>query len=183
MNDLLAHRFREAMASFPAGVTIMTTVDRRGRPWGFTASSFCSLSADPPLVLVCLARTASCHPAFLDNDEWAVQIVAPRHRALAARFATTGADKFAGGEFAADDRGVPVLPDAPVRLTCSAHARHDGGDHSILVARVHDVVLRGGHPLLYFRRTFQSLSPIGAAAAPGTPGTRPGPAGISVATA
>lgn len=43
------------MAAFPSGVTIMTTADRTGRPWGFTASSFCSLSLDPPLVLVCLA--------------------------------------------------------------------------------------------------------------------------------
>ena len=60
----LAHRFRDTMAAFPSGVTIMTIADRAGRPWGFTASSFCSLSLDPPLVLVCLAKTAMCHPAF-----------------------------------------------------------------------------------------------------------------------
>ncbi|MEU6256814.1 flavin reductase family protein [Streptomyces sp. NPDC047043] len=154
----LSPRFRDAMAAFPSGVTIMTTVDRWGRPWGFTASSFCSLSLDPPLVLVCLAKTARCHPAFLESEEWTIQIVAPRHLSLVTRFATSGADKFAGGEFTPDDRGVPFLPDAPVTLACVAHARHDGGDHSILVARVHDVTVLDDQPLLYFRRTFRPLT-------------------------
>lgn len=163
MTEYTTDRFRDAMATFPSGVTIMTTADRAGRPWGFTASSFCSLSLDPPLVLVCLAKSATCHPAFQQSDEWSIQIVAARHRTLATRFATRGGDKFAGGEFAPDDRGVPVLPDAPVSLTCSAHARYDGGDHSILVAQVHDVALRDGHPMLYFRRTFHPLARLSLA--------------------
>jgi len=158
MSGDLVHRFRDAMAAFPSGVTIMTTADRTGRPCGFTASSFCSLSLDPPLVLVCLAKTAKCHPAFQQSDDWSIQIIAARHLALAMRFATKGGDKFAGGEFTPDERGVPVLPDAPVRLTCSAHARYDGGDHIILVARVHEVAIRDEHPLLYFRRTFHPLA-------------------------
>jgi len=54
--------FRDAMARFPSGVTIVTTYDETGRPCGFTASSFCSVSADPPLVLVCLARSARSFP-------------------------------------------------------------------------------------------------------------------------
>ena len=154
----LAHRFRDAMATFPSGVTIMTTADRAGRPWGFTASSFCSLSLDPPLVLVCLAKSAMCHPAFQQSDDWTIQIIAAHHLDLATRFATRGGDKFAGGEFGSDERGVPGLSDAPVRLTCSAHARYDGGDHSILVARVRDMALRDEDPLLYFRRTFHPLA-------------------------
>ncbi|WP_281291093.1 flavin reductase family protein [Streptomyces montanus] len=158
----LSARFRDAMAAFPSGVTIMTTADRSGRPWGFTASSFCSLSLDPPLVLVCLAKTARCHPAFRQSDDWTIQIVAPRHLALVTRFATSGADKFTGNEFVPDERGVPVLPDAPVTLACSAHARYDGGDHSILVARVHDVTLLDDQPLLYFRRSFQPLAELSA---------------------
>lgn len=158
MTGELAHRFRDAMADFPSGVTIMTTTDRTGRPWGFTASSFCSLSLDPPLVLVCLAKTAMCHPVFQQSDDWTIQIIAEHHVGLATRFATRGGDKFAGGEFASDHRGVPGLPDAPVSLLCSAHARYDGGDHSILVARVRDVAVRDGHPLLYFRRTFHPLA-------------------------
>ena len=74
---------------------------------------------------------------------------------MATRFATRGGDKFAGGEFGSDERGVPGLSDAPVRLTCSAHARYD---HSILVARVRDMALRDEDPLLYFRSTFHPLA-------------------------
>jgi len=155
----LLARFQEAMATFPSGVTIMTTVDGEGRPWGFTASSFCSLSLDPPLVLVCLAKNAQCHPAFERSDDWVVQIVHAEHLDLVKRFATKGADKFGGGEFVSDDRGVPMLPDASVVLRCSAHARYDGGDHTILVARVHDVELRETAPVLYFRRDFHPLGP------------------------
>ena len=56
--------FREAMASFPSGTTIVTTSDSGGGWWGFTASSFCSVSLDPPLVLTCLATGAQCFGAF-----------------------------------------------------------------------------------------------------------------------
>ena len=58
------------MASFPSGATIVTTSDSDGRWWGFTASSFCSVSMDPPLVLTCLANTAQCFPAFAEAQRW-----------------------------------------------------------------------------------------------------------------
>lgn len=159
--NALPARFRDAMAVFPSGVTIITTVDRAGQAWGFTASSFCSLSLSPPLMLVCLARTARCHPAFLHSDDWAVHIVGPRHIDLVTRFATRGADKFGGGEFTPDSRGVPVLPDAPVTLLCTAHARHDGGDHIILVGNVHAVTLRDEQTLFYARRTLHPAPSAG----------------------
>jgi flavin reductase ActVB len=149
--------FREAMSSFPSGVTIMTTVDSTGESRGFAASSFCSVSLDPALVLVCLAKTAQCHDAFLQSDEWAIQIVGSGHLDLIGRFATKDADKFGGGEFVADHRGVPILPDASVRLECEAHERYDGGDHTILIARVSEVTLRKDPPVLYFQREFHHL--------------------------
>lgn len=149
--------FREAMASFPSGVTIVTTVDDLGVEHGFTATSFCSLSADPPLVLVCLAKIAQCHSVFETHDRWAIHVIHADHKGLAVRFATRGADKFGGDEFTVDDRGVPVLNDAPMRLDCSAHARYDGGDHTILVAYVNDVVIRDHVPVLYFRRAFHRI--------------------------
>jgi len=153
--DLLA-RFREAMASFPSGVTIVTTTAEDGTPWGFTATAFCSVSADPPLVLVCLARTAQCHPAFERARSWAIHVIHPGHTELATRFATRGADKFGGGEFVTNPSGLPVLPGVPVLLECSEYARYDGGDHTILVGRVRDVELGAEPPALYFRRGFHS---------------------------
>lgn len=158
-SDTLA-KFRAAMAAFPSGVTLMTTVDREGTPWGFAASSFCSLSMDPPLVLVCLAKTAQCHDAFQYADAWAVQVAGRQHVGLVSRFATRGADKFAGGEFVPGEGGVPLLPDAPVRLLCASHARYYGGDHTILVGRVRHVELNETPPVLYFRRGFHRIDDL-----------------------
>lgn len=153
-----AQRFRDAMASFPSGVTIVTTSDARGRWWGFTATSFCSVSMDPPLVLVCLAQTAECHPAFTATRRWLVHVIHPEDAPLALLFATRGADKFADAGFTADDRGLPLLDRACVTLDCSAHAAHPAGDHTILVGRVERTSLANDQPAVYFRRTFHLLA-------------------------
>lgn len=150
--------FREAMAGFPSGVTIVTTADDDGRWWGFTATSFCSVSMDPPLVLVCLARGAECHPVFARAERWIVHVVHPEHADLALRFATRGADKFTDAGFAADERGLPVLDRACVTLNCTTHARHDGGDHTILVGHVQRTRLGDEDPAVYFRRGFRELA-------------------------
>jgi flavin reductase ActVB len=157
MTTTAPEQFRDAMSAFPSGVTIMTTVDARGEQRGFAASSFCSLSVDPPLVLVCLGKNAQCHDAFLESDDWAIQVASAEHVDLISRFATKGSDKFGGGEFVTDSRGVPILADAGVVLGCTAYARHDGGDHTILVASVESVALCDSSPVLYFQRKFRSL--------------------------
>jgi len=153
-------KFREAMSAFPSGVTLMTTVGPDGEPRGFAASSFCSVSVDPALVLVCIAKTAQCHDAFLQNDQWSIQIAGAAHVDLVSRFATKGADKFGGGEFVPDHRGVPVLLDAAVLIECEAHERYDGGDHTILVARVIEVDVDDRPALLYFQREFRHLDAV-----------------------
>lgn len=150
-------KFREAMSAFPSGVTLMTTTGADGEPRGFAASSFCSVSIDPALVLVCIAKTAQCHDAFVENDQWSIQIAGAAHVDLINRFSTKGADKFGGGEFVPDHRDVPILPDAAVLIECEAHARYDGGDHTILVARVIEIDLDDRPALLYFQREFRHL--------------------------
>ncbi|GAA3523853.1 flavin reductase family protein [Nocardioides daeguensis] len=153
-------KFRQAMATFPSGVTIMTTTDENGEARGFAASSFCSVSLDPALVLVCIAKTAQCHGAFMSSDQWSIQVAGSAHVDLIERFATKGADKFGGGEFVRDHRGIPVLLDAAVLIECEAHARLDGGDHTILVARVIEVDVDDRPPVLYFQRGFRPLDQI-----------------------
>lgn len=149
--------FREAMSSFPSGVTIVTTADAAGRWWGFTATSFCSVSLDPPLVLVCLACTAECASVFQTAQRWVVHIIHPEHAELALRFATRGADKFTDAGFVANENGLPVLPGASVTLDCVVHARYPGGDHTILVGAVEGVRLGTDPPAVYFRRAFRPL--------------------------
>jgi flavin reductase ActVB len=149
--------FLDAMASFPSGVTLVTTTDRRGSWCGFTATSFCSVSAAPPLVLVCLAKSARCHPVFLTAPGWVVQVLPEHHADLSLTFATRDADKFAHGIFRSTSRGHPVLDDACAVVECEAYARHDAGDHTILVGSVTGCQVSDDLPLLYFRRAFSTL--------------------------
>jgi len=149
--------FRDAMASFPSGVTIVTTVDPDGTWWGFTATSFCSVSLDPPLVLVCLAKTAQCYVAFERADRWRVHILGLDHADLALRFATRGADKFGGAGFIADEDREPVLPAAAATLHCSMFQTYSCGDHTVLVGQVRHTALTDTPPAVYFDRRFHTL--------------------------
>lgn len=149
--------FRDAMASFPSGVTVVTTVDRHGEWRGFTASSFCSVSAEPPLVIVCLSTSAECHDAFLEAHHWAIHVLSNSKTDTAMRFATRGADKFGAGEFRPGEHGVPLLDEVSVRLSCSAHAAYPTGDHTVLVGQVERVHLGDEVPAVYFRRAFHDL--------------------------
>src|SRR5699024_5785038 len=111
--------FRAALAKFPSGITLVTTRDADGTPWGFAATSFCSVSAEPPLVLVCLATTAQCHPVFEAAERWMIHVVHGDHEELVGLFATRGADKFGTGEFVDGPSGLPTLSDASVAMECS----------------------------------------------------------------
>jgi flavin reductase ActVB len=149
--------FRDAMASFPSGATIVTTSDASGEWWGFTASSFCSVSMDPPLVLTCLANNAQCFPAFAQAERWNIHVLQHRHADLAMRFATRGVNKFEGGEFVSDSCGLPILPDVSISLRCAAYSKVEGGDHLVLLGRVEEVAIGSEAPFVYFRRKFHSL--------------------------
>jgi flavin reductase ActVB len=137
-------RFRNALAAFPSGVTIVTT-------------SFCSVSAEPPLVLVCLAKSAQCHAVFMQAPKWIVNFVPSDHAELADRFATRGAEKFVEGHFTANAAGLPVLDRAIGMLECDSYAHYDGGDHTILLGRVTESRVGGDSPAIYFRRDYHTL--------------------------
>jgi flavin reductase ActVB len=171
--------FREAMASFPSGATIVTTSDSDGRWWGFTASSFCSVSMDPPLVLTCLANTAQCFPAFAQAAQWNIHVLQHRHADLAMRFATRGAPKFDGAGFQPDADGLPFLADVSISLRCTAYSKVDGGDHLVLIGRVEEVGLGAEMPFVYFRRKFHSL-PAGDDEQDGQSGPAPARPGLPV---
>lgn len=165
--------YREAMARFATGVTIVTTTDADGRWWGFTASSFSPVSIDPPLILVCLGRDARCHPIFTSAPGFRVNVLGPEHEELAVRFATKGIDKFAGDEFRAADDGLPTLDDALVSLLCRTTEIADGGDHTILFGAVEDVQLRhGGRPAVHADRCFWDLAPRAGGHRQPNPGAR-----------
>ncbi|HEY9476119.1 MAG TPA: flavin reductase family protein [Mycobacteriales bacterium] len=151
--------FRTAMSRFPTGVTIVTTHDEHGIPFGFTASSFCSVSMNPPLILVCLARSANSYPVFAHCDRFAVSMLQPHHTELAKRFASKDTNKFDGGPFTRTPTGLTAVNKALAVMECTVHERHEAGDHIIMIGRVEWVQARTGSPVIYHDRGFHTLDP------------------------
>ena len=152
--------FRDALSAFPSGVTIVSTTDDEGRHWGFTASSFSSVSMDPPLVLVCLANTAESHPAFVKATRYAINILSREQKDVAMHFARKSIDKFGAHAFdfgTHDNPRPPVLPGAMATLVCTARDVHLAGDHTVLIGQVEEVEINNAVPLVYFNRGFRNL--------------------------
>ena len=153
--------FRDAMARFASGVTIVTTRDASGSAVGFTASAFSSLSLNPPLLLVCLQKDADSYQAFMTSDQFAVSILAMGQSHVALRFATKAIDKWEGTPtMSGPNTGIPMVDGCSAQIECRMIDRPDGGDHTILVG---EVVWADSHPqrepLLHFNRTFGRFSP------------------------
>ncbi|MGB3723999.1 MAG: flavin reductase, partial [Pacificimonas sp.] len=149
---------RDALGCFGTGVTVVTTLDRDGEPTGMTANSFTSVSLDPPLLLVCLAKSAASLPAFTGADAFAVNVLHIGQQPVSTRFATRGEDKFAGTATESWSTGVPIISGSLASFECRANAQHDGGDHVILVGEVIRVRYEPRRdPLLYFRGKYRRL--------------------------
>jgi flavin reductase (DIM6/NTAB) family NADH-FMN oxidoreductase RutF len=142
--------FRRALANFASGVTVVTTVDSAGESFGLTVSAFCSVSLEPPLVLVCIDRSTRCHHAFGESRRYVVNFLSEDQQPLSERFATQLENKFDGVDHHLNPEGLPVLRDAVAVLECRLRNEFDGGDHTIFVAEVERASVNGGKPLLYF---------------------------------
>ena len=152
--------FRNAMARFASGVTVVTTHEDGGKPVAFTASAFSSLSLDPPLILVCLERKADSFPAFQAAGHFTVSILAAHQADHGMHFAAKSADKFAGVSVEAGEvTGMPLIPEALVHLECRVRQRLDGGDHVIIVGEVLRAQSNDQEPLLHFNRRFGRFQP------------------------
>lgn len=152
--------FRNAMARFASGVTVVTTRNGDGAVVGFTASAFTSLSLDPPLLLVCLQKDADCYAAFMGAERFAVSILAFGQSAVARRFATKAIDKLAGTPLVEGPAtGIPLIEGASAQAECLMRDRLDGGDHTILVGQVIRAASSDREPLLHFNRTFGRFVP------------------------
>ena len=139
-------QFKEVFSRYPAGVVIVTTRGADGAAKGFTASSFTSVSANPPLVLACLNLTAECYPMFKTAEKFAISILRPHHQELAELFARRGAEKFVDGHFVDSHHGLPVVKDALATLICRRQDHFPGGDHVIIVGEVTQTSARRSRP-------------------------------------
>lgn len=150
---------RATMADFSSGVTIVTaTVD--GVAHAMTATAFCSVSLEPPLVLVCVSRTSRFHAAALRAESWGVSLLAGDQEEVARHFSNRGRDlatQFDTVPYDAAPRTrVPLVAGALAWLECRTHARYDGGDHTILVGEVLTTSEKSGprEPLTYYRGSY-----------------------------
>ena len=147
--------FRDAMAHFASGVTIVATMDG-GTPNGLTATAFSSVSMAPPLVLVCVAHTASAFDAIVAAEHVGISVLAEAQAWIATQFARHGGDKF-GGVPLVPGRRVPLVEGALAHIEGRKHARHEAGDHTIFLFEVVDVRSEPGRPLLHFARRLGGL--------------------------
>lgn len=147
-----SNAFREALGCFGTGVTVITTLTEHG-PRAITVNSFSSVSLDPPLVLWCLAHESNRFDAFSTCEHYSVHVMAQEQHEQALRFARDGSD-FSHAEWAKDDAGRPQLNGCLARFDCHLHARHEAGDHVILVGHVDKVMYRTGKGLIFKRGQF-----------------------------
>ncbi len=156
--------FRQALAGFPSGVTVVTTLGDDGRMVGFTASAFSSLSLDPPLVLVCPALTSSTYPHLVRRQRFAIHILAAGQQAIAMAFASKGTDKVAALDWRESELGNPILPGAACVIECTLWRDYEGGDHAIVVGAVQRIDHADQPVLLYHRGAMADHPPIAEAA-------------------
>ncbi|MEQ9088840.1 MAG: flavin reductase family protein [Alphaproteobacteria bacterium] len=149
---------RHGFGAFATGVTIVTARSEDGVPVGCTANSFSSVSVDPPLLLWNIAESAQSYQAYREARHFGVNILARDQMELAMRFATPEVDKFADGTWTDGLAGVPILDGALAHFECSTEAIYPGGDHAIVLGRIHRFRWSDGQPLLFYRGKFPQLA-------------------------
>lgn len=161
---------RTAFGAFLTGVTVVTTTDAEGKPIGFTANSFASVSLDPPLLLVCLAKRSYNYATLTGAAGFAVNILAEDQEGVSNTFARHSDDRFASVGWASGPQGSPVLDGAAAWFDCATHEVVDAGDHVILIGRVAAFADAGSNGLGYARGAYvkpATLADAVAAAAQG----------------
>lgn len=155
--------YRDALSRFPAGVVVVTAINGQGEMKGLTVSAFCSVSVEPPLVLVCVDAGSNTLPAILDSSAFTINILAAGRESLARVFASKGEGKFDGVEWirsqALDHAGPILHNDVAAYLICSLEQTVEAGDHHVLIGRVAEVGSSESEEeaLVYHRRNFSAV--------------------------
>ena len=147
-----ADEFRGALGSWPSGVTIVTS--RAGEQiHGMTVSDFSGVSLDPPLALVCAAKSSVTTGLIEEGQCFGVNVLRLDQSALSNKFASKKDEfkRFEGVETFEATTGAPLIRDALVNLDCRVVAIHDAGDHVLCVGEIEQVHINEGEPLIFFR--------------------------------
>jgi flavin reductase (DIM6/NTAB) family NADH-FMN oxidoreductase RutF len=157
-----ADTFRSVLGRFASSVTIVTVRDGAGQDHGMTVSAFASVSLNPPLVLICVAHSASMHDLLrgrgTDHSRFGISILSANQEAISRRFADEEeTNRFEGIAYRRGESGAVLLDDALAHLECRVVQHYDAGDHTVFVAEVEYAEPRHGRPLLYYRGGYAQL--------------------------
>ncbi|AJY14925.1 flavin reductase [Burkholderia multivorans] len=142
---------RDAFGAFMTGVTIVTTARDDGQPLGFTANSFSSVSLDPALLLVSIAKTSSNFQTFSTAGHFAINILAEGQTELSNRFARPSENRFANVGWHLSAHRNPLIDDVSAWFDCTTHEVIDAGDHAIIIGKVEAFHSAGYAGLGYYR--------------------------------
>ncbi|MEQ8660546.1 MAG: flavin reductase family protein [Gammaproteobacteria bacterium] len=160
-NPITAEAFRRACGQWATGVSIVTTADRAGAPYGLTMNAVTSLSLDPPMFLVCVDKGSDTLAPLLESRVFCVNILTREQEALSNRFAKKGQDKFDGVAWSKGVSGAPVLAATLVSIDCRVTDVFAGGDHEICCGEVCDIVANesvDAEALLYYAGRYATVA-------------------------
>ena len=157
MTEIDPRELRNALGVFLTGVTVVSTCQQDGTPRGFTANSFTSVSLDPPLVLICIAKAASSLPVFENAAGFAINVLAEDQRDVSGAFASKRPDKFSSIDWRPGPANNPILDGVAAWFDCVTDKTVDAGDHVILLGRVVGFDHSAANPLGYTRGAYFSL--------------------------
>lgn len=152
--------FRAALSKFASGVTVVTTKDSEGNLHGITVSAFCSVSLEPPLILICIEKDAGSHYAFNQSKAFVVNVLSEEQMDHSNQFASPIEDKFDGIEIEENKEGIPVLKDTLATLECKLVETCEGGDHTIFIGQIEKAIINEGKPLVYFHGDYRSIDDL-----------------------
>ncbi len=151
--------FRKVMSQFATGITVVTTCHDE-EIYGLTVNAFCSVSLEPPLILVCINRHGRCHELILRGRTFAVNMLSQDQQEISERFAIDylpSDELFAGIDYRKESTGAPILEGVIGWLECRLHANYAAGDHSIFVGVVlnldYDLAM---NPLVFFQSQYHT---------------------------
>lgn len=155
-------QFKQTMSNWASGITIITTCREEGL-LAMTASSFTSLSIEPPLILVAVSKNTRTYKQIIKQKAFGVMILALGQEEISncgAGFRGEEGNFLTGIPYHKEITGAPILDQCLAWMDCSLYATHDAGDHTIFIGKLEAVGSQSGEPLLWYGRGYCKTSKI-----------------------
>jgi flavin reductase (DIM6/NTAB) family NADH-FMN oxidoreductase RutF len=157
MNKNRSRNLRQALGSFPTGVTVVSCLDKDNNPLGFTANSFTSVSLDPQLISICIDKESFNIDTFSITEHFAVSILSESQQSISTTFATPNEERFKDIDWRSEDTGSPIISNAVAWFDCKTEQVVDAGDHLILIGKIISFDSSPKTPLMYLRGNYVNL--------------------------